>query len=254
MSTESPRWTRRGMLGASLTSLTAAAAAPGIAHADEPQQPVTGALVTGDEPGFVSLTADDFTNVNCNPDTWTFDENHVAHCTGTPVGVFRSIKQYTNFEVVFQWMHLKHGGNSGMFAWCPPEALQGLKPGQLPPGGIEIQVLDLGYKENYERGGKRKADWFTCHGDVFAVGQSTMKPFAPISPNGRRSFPTQQRSRGINQWNHYYFRCINGEVRLWVNGVEVSGGNQCNPRTGHLCLESEGAPLKFRNIRLRELP
>lgn len=254
MSPKSPRWTRRGMLGASVTSLAACAATPDRSLADEPQAPVARAIITGEEPGFVTLTKDDFTNVNCDPDTWSWDDDNVAHCKGTPVGVFRSVKQYTNFEVVFQWMHLKHAGNSGMFAWCPPSALEGLKPGQLPPGGIEIQVLDLGYKENYEKDGKRKADWFTCHGDVFAVGKSQMKPFPPISPNGRRSFPTQQRSRGINQWNHYYFRCINGEVRLWVNGEEVSGGNQCEPRTGYLCLESEGAPLKFRNIRLRELP
>ncbi len=47
---------------------------------------------------------------------------------------------------------------------------------------------------------------------------------------------------------------LNGEVRLWVNGVEVSGGTECEPRQGYLCLESEGAPVEFRNIRIRELP
>jgi hypothetical protein len=39
-----------------------------------------------------------------------------------------------------------------------------------------------------------------------------------------------------------------------VNGVEVSGGNQCTPSEGFLCLESEGAPVEFKEIRLRELP
>lgn len=252
MNRKSPRWTRRGMMGASLSSL-AACAAPGKVHAEDSPPPVTHALITGDEPGFVKLTKNDFTNVNCDADTWSWDADNIAHCKGTPVGVFRSIKQYTNFEVVFQWMHLKHGGNSGMFAWCPESALTGLKPGQLPPGGIEIQVLDLGYKENYEKGGK-KADWFTCHGDVFPVGSADMTPFPPTAPNGKRSFPTKELSRGTSEWNHYYFRCINGEVRLWVNGSEVSGGTNCNPRSGYLCLESEGAPLKFRNISLRELP
>ena len=114
-------------------------------------------------------------------------------------------------------------------------------------------MLDLGYKTNYEKGGK-KATWFTCHGDVFPVGASKMTPFPPVSPNGRRSFPTSDRTRGVGEWNHYYIRAINGEVRLWVNGVEVSGGNNCNPRTGYLCLESEGSPIEFRNLRIRELP
>ena len=49
-------------------------------------------------------------------------------------------------------------------------------------------------------------------------------------------------------------RAINGEVRLWVNGEEVSGGTGCSPASGFLCLESEGSPVEFRNLRIRELP
>jgi Domain of Unknown Function (DUF1080) len=81
-----------------------------------------------------------------------------------------------------------------------------------------------------------------------------MKPFPPVAPDGIRSFPTQERSKGVGEWNHYYVRAINGEVRLWVNGAEVSGGANCDPKTGYLCLESEGSPVEFRNLKLRELP
>jgi hypothetical protein len=49
-------------------------------------------------------------------------------------------------------------------------------------------------------------------------------------------------------------RAINGEVRLWVNGEEVSGGRDCEPRSGFLCLESEGSPVEFKQLRIRELP
>ncbi|MEO1997199.1 MAG: DUF1080 domain-containing protein, partial [Planctomycetaceae bacterium] len=35
---------------------------------------------------------------------------------------------------------------------------------------------------------------------------------------------------------------------------EVSGGTGCDPRTGFICLESEGSPVEFRNLKLRELP
>ncbi len=102
--------------------------------------------------------------------------------------------------------------------------------------------------------GKRKADWFTCHGDVFPVGKARMRPFPPVAPNKRRSFPTKNTTLGVGKWNHYYIRAINGEVRLWDNGREVSGGNNCDPKTGYLCLESEGSPLEVRSLRLRELP
>ncbi len=117
-----------------------------------------------------------------------------------------------------------------------------------------MQVLDHGYAEQFEKQTGKKADWFTTHGDVFPVGTSKMTPFAPRSPDGSRSFPSKRLSKGLNEWNHYYVRCINGEVRLWVNGEEVSGGSNCEPRMGYICLESEGAPVDFREIRIRELP
>ena len=234
----------------SLTALagaSTAAAATSTASTTAPPQ----AGVDGSEPGFRTLGESDFVNVNCKDDTWQWKKDMV-HCTGDPVGVIRSVKPYTNLEMVCEWRHLRDAGNSGIFIWSPIESLDRLEGPGLPEG-IEVQVLDLGYKTAYEKGG-RKANWFTCHGDVFPVGGSTMKPFPPAAPNGRRSFPTENRSRGVGEWNHYYIRAINGEVRLWVNGKEVSGGAECNPRTGYLCLESEGSPVEFRNLRLRELP
>jgi len=40
---------------------------------------------------------------------------------------------------------------------------------------------------------------------------------------------------------------INGEVRLWGNGEEVSGGTKISPASGYFCLESEVAPVEFKN-------
>lgn len=204
-------------------------------------------------PGWVELTGENFVNVNCRPDTWKWEGGH-AWCTGKPTGVIRYRDALTNFELSAEWMHKQKGGNSGIFVWGTAKSLHNLARGKgRLPHGIEVQVLDLGYREIYEAHGK-KGDWFTSHGDVFPVGPIKMTPFAPVAPNGRRSFPSQETTLGIHQWNHYYLRAIDGEIRLWVNGVEVSGGNQISPATGYLCLESEGAPIEFRNIRLRRLP
>ena len=209
------------------------------------------ATIDGNGPGWRALGEADFVNVNCAEETWTF-KNGIIHCTGKPIGVMRTKNKVTNFELVVEWMHERQG-NSGVFVWVPEESLEGLKPDKLPEG-IEVQVLDNGYAERYEKERKKKPDFFTTHGDVFPVGKSKMKPFPPTSPNGQRSFPRKQLSKSAGQWNHYYVRAINGEVRLWVNGEEVSGGNECEPRTGYLCLESEGSPIQFRNLRIRELP
>lgn len=218
--------------------------------ADDPKLPQ--ATIDGTGPGWRELGEADFVNVNCEPTTWSFKDG-VIYCTGQPVGVMRTKKTITNFELVAEWCHRKTAGNSGIFVWTTEESIKELKPGGLPHG-VEVQVLDLGYTEQFEKATGKKADWFTCHGDVFPVGKTKMKPFPPLSPDGSRSFPRSQRSKGINEWNHYYVRGINGEIRLWVNGVEVSGGSGCNPASGYLCLESEGSPVEFRNVRIRELP
>ena len=216
-------------------------------------KPAPKAFIDGEGPGWVLLGEKDFENVNCDKETWTWKDDGV-HCTGKPVGVIRSKKPYKNLELVAQWRHLTSGGNSGIFLWASEEALTGLKPGTLPPGGIEVQVLDHGYAEQYEKSQGKKPDWFTTNGDVFPVGKSDMKPFPPVAPGGKRSFPRKNLSLGKGEWNHYYVRAINGEVRLWVNGEEVSGGTDCTPNSGFLCLESEGAPVEFKGVKIRELP
>lgn len=217
-------------------------------------QSIPRAFIDGTGPGWRPLTEEYFVNVNCDPETWSWS-NGLARCTGKPVGVIRSKAPVTNFELVAEWRHLRPGGNSGIFVWATPESIQSLERGKgRLPTGIEVQVLDLAYAEQYEKEHKKKADWFTCHGDVFPTGSANMKPFPPVAPDGKRSFPSKNRSKGVGEWNHYYVRAINGEVRLWVNGEEVSGGTECRPATGYLCLESEGAPVEFLGLRLRELP
>jgi hypothetical protein len=245
--------TSHGLLIALVLGLLSLHAVGARADEDEPgAESAPQAFIDGSGPGWRSLGGEDFVNVNGNEDTWTW-KNGEAHCTGQPVGVIRSKEQVKNFELVVEWRHLKPAGNSGVFVWVPEESLKDLAPGRLPHG-IEVQVLDNGYAEQFKQRTGKEPDWFTTHGDVFAVGSSKMKPFPPLSPNGSRSFPTERRSKSAGEWNHYYVRAINGEVRLWVNGKEVSGGTECQPATGYLCLESEGSPVEFRNLRIRELP
>jgi hypothetical protein len=218
-----------------------------------PTAPVVRAFIDDEAPGWVALGPSDFTPVNSAADTWYWEEG-VLHCTGKPVSVLRTSKEYRNFELLVEWSHLKFGGNSGVFVWTTPESIEKLtnegKPGL--PKGIEVQVLDHGYTEIVQKTGK-PTDWFGTNGDVFPVGVK-MTPFPPTSPNGSRSFPRKHLAKGHGEWNQYYIRAINGEVRLWVNGEEVSGGTGISPAQGFLCLESEGSPIDFRKLRIRELP
>ncbi len=186
-------------------------------------------------------------NANCAPETWSVREGRI-HCTGQPTGALRTERQYENFILKAEWRHLESGGNSGIFIWGTPIAA----PGVPFLRGIEVQVLDHGYAEQYEKQTGKKSDWFTVHGDVFPIHGATMKPFG--AHNGMRSFPSEERSKRSPEWNHYRIVCSNGVIRLSVNGKEVSGGEDCNYRKGYLALESEGAPVEFRNVRIKELP
>ena len=77
----------------------------------------------------------------------------------------------------------------------------------------------------------------------------------PPHPKGyERCLPSEERVKGGGEWNHYKVTANNGAIKLEVNGKEVSGVSQCNPRKGYLALESEGAECHFKNIKIKELP
>jgi hypothetical protein len=204
-----------------------------------------------DNDGFVSMfngrDLTGWTNINCAPETWTVKDGAI-HCTGKPVGALRTLRHYENFIIEAEWRHLSSGGNSGMFMWGTPISA----PGVPFLRGIEVQVLDHGYMTQYEKANGKKSDWFTTHGDVFPIHGATMKPLG--RHRGERSFPSEERSKPSPEWNHYRVVASNGVLRLSVNGKEVSGGDDCNYRKGYLALESEGAPVEFKNIRIKELP
>ena len=183
--------------------------------------------------------------VNGAEDTFTVRDGMIID-TGLPIGVMRSARMYENFILEFDWQHMVPGGNSGCFAWS-----DGLPHVGGPfPRGIEVQVLDPGFAATH----KGENEWFTCQGDLFPVQGATMTPFGRISKTGARSFPIEDRTKPSPEWNHYHLVADRGELRLSVNGKEVTVGKDCVPRRGYLSLEAEGSEAHFKNLRIKELP
>ncbi len=181
--------------------------------------------------------------INLAPGTFSVKEGIIVS-TGFPTGLLRTERQYENFIIELEWRHMKSGGNAGLFVWS-----DGLPSKGGPfPRGVEVQILDNGFNV------KGKNEWYTTHGDVFPVKGAVMTPTGRISKTGERSFPTEDRSKSSPEWNHYRLVANNGELRLSVNGKEVTVGKDASPRKGYLCLESEGSECHFRNIRIKELP
>jgi sialate O-acetylesterase len=176
-------------------------------------------------------------NVNGAPSTWIAKADRIW-CSGTPTGVLRTEKQYENFELELEWRHLARQGNAGLFVWSDPVTARG----QPFTRSIEVQVMS-----------GMEGDGYTSDGDVFPIHGATMKPHNARG-GGSRAFPSELRAKPSGEWNHYRVRCVNGELELAVNGKVVTRGSECSPRKGYICLESEGTPVEFRNLRIKELP
>ena len=205
----------------------------GNAFADE--EPVLGfkSLFNGKD-----LTG--WVNVNTSEDTWGVRDG-ILVCGGHPIGVMRSEKQYENFILEIEWRHMEAGGNSGVFVWS-----EGTPYKDSPLArGVEVQMLELEWAIQHNQ-----TDAYV-HGELFGtMGLKTV----PDNPRGTRSKSLEKRCKGKGQWNKYVVVCVDGVIKLSVNGKFVNGISGAEVKKGYLCLESEGAEIHFRNIRIMELP
>ena len=182
--------------------------------------------------------------VNTEAGTWKVKGNEII-CSGHPIGVIRSEKRYENFLLHIEWKHLEPGGNSGTFVWSDAE------PGDnLLPNGVEVQMLELDWVNLNTRDGKTPPVAYV-HGEIFGVGGIET---VPDNPRGRRSKSVENRCKGRGEWNTYEVVCIDGTIKLSVNGKFVNGISKATKKEGFICLESEGAEIHFRNIRIIQLP
>lgn len=142
----------------------------------------------------------------------------VIHVTGSPNGYFYTEKSYKNFVLRFDWKFLKDG-NSGLL--------------------VHIQKHGGGWPQSVEVQGMQKD-----HGNIFAIGGAKGK----FTKNAK----AQKEAIKIGDWNTTEVVSENGKLTAKVNGVEVSAG-EGSLMEGPLGWQSEGAPLQFKNIRIKVL-
>jgi hypothetical protein len=179
-------------------------------------------------------------NVNTAPDTWKVRKGTLI-CSGKPIGVMRTDRQYENFILEIEWKHMEAGGNSGVFVWSEGT------PFENDPltKAIEVQMLELEWATQHNQ-----TDAYV-HGELFpTMGMKAI----PDNPRGPRSKSLENRARGKGEWNKYVVVCVDGTVKLSVNGKFVNGLRASERKKGYICLEAEGAEIHFRNIRILELP
>jgi hypothetical protein len=57
----------------------------------------------------------------------------------------------------------------------------------------------------------------------------------------------------VGEWNSYRIRLDRALLTLEVNGVVQNTASWCQEVGGSICLQSEGAAIEFRNLRLRPI-
>ncbi|MCK3686026.1 DUF1080 domain-containing protein [Maribellus sp. YY47] len=183
--------------------------------------------------------------VNTLNETWSKKGDELI-CMGQPIGVIRSAKKYRNFMMHIEWKHMEAGGNSGTFVWSDANA----DDKNRLPNGVEVQMLELDWVKLNKRDGKEPPIAYV-HGELFGVGGVTT---IPDNPRGERSKSIENRCKGKGEWNVYDVVCVDGTIKLSVNGKFVNGISKSSKTEGYICLESEGAEIHFRNLKIVELP
>lgn len=179
-------------------------------------------------------------DVNTSKETWKVKKGILIN-SGLPIGVMRTDRQYENFILEIEWKHMEAGGNSGVFVWSEGT------PFEKDPltKAIEVQMLELDWANQHN-----ETDAYV-HGELFpTMGMTAI----PDNPRGIRSKSLEKRCKGKGEWNKYVVVCVDGTVKLSVNGKFVNGLRASERKKGYICLEAEGAEIHFRNIRILELP
>ena len=183
-------------------------------------------------------------DVNTSKETWKVQKDGSLICSGKPIGVVRSEKQYENFILHVEWKHNEAGGNSGVFVWS-----SAVPTANRLPNGVEVQMLDLEWVNLNLRDGVKPPVAYV-HGELFGVGDVST---ATDNPRGTRSMSVENRVKAKGEWNTYDVVCVDGVIKLAVNGKFVNGISKSTQKKGYICLEAEGAEIEFRNFKLIEL-
>jgi len=156
-------------------------------------------------------------------------ENGIIRCTGRPNGFLRSKKVYRNYIFRAEWRFETEGWTKAPQAW--PNAGFFINAGAINntwPISLEVQGH---YGEA---------------GSLFGVRGGKVA--------GARRGPIVKDRPEFGSWDRYEITQINGAVRVVLNGVLVNEGKDAEPAEGNICLQSEGWPVDYRNLEIKELP
>lgn len=161
-------------------------------------------------------------------DVWSVQDGVIV-CKGKPTGYIYTNGTFDDFllRVVWRFDPEKGAGNSGVLLRMTGE-------NEVWPRSIEAQL----------QSGNA--------GDFWNIGNVPMEVDASRT-RGRNTKKTHGNEKPIGEWNTYEIICDDGWVSLRVNGDVLNEAWNAEDVAGHICLQSEGAEIHFREVTLTKL-
>jgi len=166
-------------------------------------------------------------------DVWSVKDG-VLRCKGKPYGYLLTEKEYGDYVLTVEWRWPGKAGNSGVFMHVSG-------PNKIWPKGVEAQLWS-----------GHAGDFWLVDGfklDVAKERQDKRTPRHYYRIN--KDTPVEKK---IGEWNKYEITCKGDTIKLVVNGQLVNEGTRAEATKGKILLQSEGAPIEFRNVTLTPLP
>ncbi len=160
-------------------------------------------------------------------DVWSVNDG-VLVCKGNPIGYIRTKKDYQNYVLKLQWRFdpEKGPGNSGVL-------LRAVGPDKVWPKSIEAQLHSL-----------NAGDFWNIDGVKMTVDADRTK--------GRRTVKLHETNeKPLGEWNQYEIIVDHGTITVKVNGLVQNRATDCEEVTGKIALQSEGATIHFRDIKIK---
>ena len=187
--------------------------------------------------------------------TWSA-ANGVLAATGAPFGYLRTETRHSNYRLTVEWRWPAaaqpdaNGNprprNSGVFLH-----MQG--GDKVWPTCVEAQLQEQNAGDFIFMGvaGASELNAARTAAIAAAGNDSVARKKAETNRRIPRKNPSSEKPAG--EWNRLDIVCDGGTITVSVNGVEQNRATGVTVSEGHICLQSEGAPVEFRNVTLTEL-
>lgn len=162
------------------------------------------------------------------PDAWYY-QNGVISTSGQPYGFLRSKKKYKNFVLRAEWRFQE--------GWSPEG-----QENPWPNAGFFIHAAEIsnGWPISLEVQG-----YYGEAGSMFGVRGGKIV--------GAKRGPFVKDRPPFGSWDRYEITSKDGHIQVVLNGVLVNEGREAWPAVGNVCLQSEGWPVHYRNVEIKEL-